>query len=35
VLRDVELVSVHPVDGPAGRHCYVIIGIPPDAGGSQ
>jgi hypothetical protein len=32
VLRDVELVSLHPVWGPAGRHCYVISGIPSDSG---
>jgi hypothetical protein len=31
VLRDVELVSVHPVYGPLGKHCYVIAGTLADA----
>jgi hypothetical protein len=26
VLWDAELVSVHPVYGPVGRHCYSITG---------
>ena len=34
VLRDVELVSFHPVYGPLGRHCYLIIGTAADATGS-
>jgi hypothetical protein len=28
VLRDADLVSVHPVYGPAGIHCYEITGTP-------
>jgi hypothetical protein len=35
VLRDVDLTSVHPVYGPAGRHCYVVTGTPADAGGAR
>jgi hypothetical protein len=35
VLRDVDLVSVHPVYGPAGRHCYVVTGTPADPGGAR
>jgi hypothetical protein len=26
VLWDAELLSVHPVYGPVGRHCYAISG---------
>lgn len=26
VLRDVDLVSVHPVYGWGGKHCYVVEG---------
>jgi hypothetical protein len=32
VVRDVELVSFHPVYGPLGRHCYVISSIPAPSG---
>ena len=32
VVRDVDLVSVHPVYGPAGRHCYLITSTPTATG---
>ena len=28
VLADVDLVSEHPVYGLAGKHCYVVSGVP-------
>ena len=28
LLLDADLVSVHPVWGPGGRHCYEITGTP-------
>ena len=27
-LRDADLVSIHPVYGPVGRHCYELTGTP-------
>jgi hypothetical protein len=32
VVRDVDLVSVHPVYGPAGQHCYLITNTPTATG---
>jgi hypothetical protein len=28
VLADVDLVSEHPVYGLAGKHCYIVSGVP-------
>ena len=28
VLADVDLVSWHPIYGPAGKHCYLVSGTP-------
>ena len=28
VLADVDLVSWHPIYGPAGKHCYLASGTP-------
>ena len=28
VLADVDLVSEHPIYGLAGKHCYVVSGVP-------